>query len=52
MTEMKEASFILKNIQNEEASLVVIDELGRSTGTEDAIGIISAIIEVLLKSNV
>ena len=45
MVEMKEMSFILHNCTS--SSFIIIDELGRSTGTSDAIGISWSICEYL-----
>jgi len=48
LLEMKEMAFCLQNVTN--SSLVVIDELGRGTSTQDGVGITFAICEKLLKT--
>jgi DNA mismatch repair protein MSH4 len=50
MVEMKDMVYILENIK--ENSLVIIDELGRSTSSFDAMGISCAICEELLRRKV
>ncbi|XP_030643259.1 mutS protein homolog 4 [Chanos chanos] len=47
MVEMKEISYIIHNASDR--SLIIIDELGRGTSTEEGIGICHAICEYLLK---
>lgn len=48
MLEMKEMSYILKNVTPK--SLVLIDELGHGTGVEEAVSLCWAISEKLLQS--
>ncbi|CAG7973916.1 unnamed protein product [Penicillium salamii] len=47
--EMREMAFILRNIQPR--SMVIIDELGRGTGTTDGLAIAIALAEALISSN-
>ncbi|XP_077189415.1 mutS protein homolog 4 isoform X2 [Paroedura picta] len=47
MKEMKEISYIIQNANDR--SLIIIDELGRGTSTEEGIGICYAVCEYLLK---
>ncbi|KIH91946.1 hypothetical protein SPBR_01258 [Sporothrix brasiliensis 5110] len=47
--EMREMAFILRNVNNK--SLVIVDELGRSTSTQDGLAIAAAMSEALLQSN-
>eukprot|EP00079_Xenopus_tropicalis_P035250 XP_017949021.1 PREDICTED: LOW QUALITY PROTEIN: mutS protein homolog 4 [Xenopus tropicalis] len=46
MKEMKEVNYIIQNANNK--SLILIDELGRGTSTEEGIGICYAVCEYLL----
>ncbi|XP_053729471.1 mutS protein homolog 4 isoform X2 [Synchiropus splendidus] len=46
MVEMKEVSYIFRNVNDR--SLIIIDELGRSTSAEDGFGICLAICELLM----
>uniref|UniRef100_A0A8D0GST3 MutS protein homolog 4 n=1 Tax=Sphenodon punctatus TaxID=8508 RepID=A0A8D0GST3_SPHPU len=46
MKEMKEITYIIKN--SNDRSLIIIDELGRGTSTEEGIGICYAVCEYLL----
>ncbi|XP_053549161.1 mutS protein homolog 4 [Bombina bombina] len=46
MKEMKEATYIIQNANNK--SLIIIDELGRGTSTEEGIGICFAVCEYIL----
>ncbi|KAL0938419.1 DNA mismatch repair protein [Colletotrichum truncatum] len=46
--EMREMAFILRNVNNK--SMVIIDELGRSTSTQDGLGIAIAMAEALVQS--
>ncbi|ERS99658.1 hypothetical protein HMPREF1624_03020 [Sporothrix schenckii ATCC 58251] len=47
--EMREMALILRNVNNK--SLVIVDELGRSTSTQDGLAIAAAMSEALLQSN-
>ncbi|KAI9254067.1 muts domain V-domain-containing protein [Sporodiniella umbellata] len=48
MNEMKETTFILQNVSH--SSLVIMDELGRSTSPQDALGIAAAVCETLAQT--
>ena len=48
--EMREIAFILRNI--DKRSMVIVDELGRGTGTRDGLAIALAIAEALVQSRV
>ncbi|KAG2230711.1 hypothetical protein INT48_003718 [Thamnidium elegans] len=48
MSEMRETSYILQNVTS--TSLVIIDELGRSTSPSDALGITGAVCEYLIRT--
>ena len=48
-SEMREMAFILRNI--DERSMVIIDELGRGTSTQDGLAIAIAIAEALVESS-
>lgn len=50
MSEMRETSYILQNVTS--TSLVIIDELGRSTSPSDALGITGAVCEDLIRTRV
>lgn len=50
MTEMKETAYLLQHVTN--SSVVVIDELCRSTSPNNAIGIAAAVCEELARTKV
>lgn len=50
MSEMRETAYLLQHITN--TSIVIIDELGRSTSPSDALGITGAVCEDLIRTRV
>lgn len=48
--EMRETAFILRNVRQH--SMVIIDELGRGTGTRDGLAIALSVCEALVESKV
>ena len=50
--EMREMAFILRNIDDDQRSIIIVDELGRGTGSADGLAIALAIAEALIEARV
>jgi DNA mismatch repair protein MSH4 len=50
MSEMRETAYLLQHVTNN--SIIIIDELGRGTSPNDALGITAAVCEDLIRTRV